>query len=364
MIDMQYSNVESGSVYAFENFFELSPDLLCIAGFDGFFKRINPAVSSLLGYTNEELLSRPINDFVYEDDKDITNKVRRELIKGSPLFHFENRYVTKSGEIVWLSWTSMNVDSEQLVYAVAKNITHKRRLEEERNALVVNLTKINNELKKITYTTSHDLRAPVNNLLSVFNLLDPSKINDDETATFINILRSAGESLKETLNDYVDILSQQEGIQEQVEMVNLNQSLNEVLDSIQSLIKDSKASVLVDFSKVPFIKFNKAYLRSVFLNLITNSIKYARPGCLPVISISSTNIKGVDQLIIADNCLGFDMDKVKDKIFGLHQKFHDHSDSKGIGLYLVHNHVTSMGGQIAIESKLNEGTTFVITLKR
>ncbi len=58
----------------FELFFELSGDLLCIAGFDGYFKRINPAVTKLLGYTNEELLSRPINDFVYVDDKEITGK--------------------------------------------------------------------------------------------------------------------------------------------------------------------------------------------------------------------------------------------------------------------------------------------------
>ncbi len=67
------------------------------------------------------------------------------------------------------------------------------------------------------------------------------------------------------------------------------------------------------------------------------------------------------QLIFSDNGLGFNMDKVKDKIFGLHQKFHDHIDSKGIGLYLVYNHVTSLGGQIAVESEVNKGATFIIS---
>ncbi len=88
-----------------ELFFQISADLLCIAGFDGYFKQNKSCRSKLLGYTNEELMSRPINDFVYDDDKEITGKVRSELKRGNPLFHFENRYVTKSGEIVWLSWT-------------------------------------------------------------------------------------------------------------------------------------------------------------------------------------------------------------------------------------------------------------------
>lgn len=68
----------------FEKFFELSPDLLCVAGFDGFFKKINPAVSKLLGYSNEELLSKPINHFVYYDDQNETETVRNKLRKKFP----------------------------------------------------------------------------------------------------------------------------------------------------------------------------------------------------------------------------------------------------------------------------------------
>jgi signal transduction histidine kinase len=71
----------------------------------------------------------------------------------------------------------------------------------------------------------------------------------------------------------------------------------------------------------------------------------------------------VNQLIFSDNGLGFDMDKVKDKIFGLYEKFHSNVDSNGIGLYLVYNHITSLGGRIAVESKINEGATFTISFK-
>ncbi|MDB5190589.1 MAG: sensor histidine kinase [Segetibacter sp.] len=347
----------------FELFFELSADLLCIAGFDGYFKQINPAVSKLLGYSNEELMSRPINDFVHRDDKEITAKVRAELVKGNPLFHFENRYVTKFGESVWLSWTSMNIDSDKMVFAIAKNITHKKKLEEDRNRLLATMTRVNKELKELTYTTSHDLRAPVNNLLSIFDLLDVSKISDGETLELILILKAASESLKHTLNGYVDILSEKESMNLPVEELNLKEALDIVLQSINSLIKSSRATIEVNFSELPKVKFSKTHLHSIFLNLITNSIKYARTDCLPVISISSKRVNGICQLIIADNGVGFDMENVKERVFGLHQKFNEHADSKGIGLYLVYNHVTSFGGTIALESELNAGSKFIISFK-
>jgi sensor histidine kinase regulating citrate/malate metabolism len=72
---------------------------------------------------------------------------------------------------------------------------------------------------------------------------------------------------------------------------------------------------------------------------------------------------GVKQVIFSDEGQGFDMDKVKDKIFGFNQKFSDETDSKGIGLYLVHNHIVSLGGSITIESKINEGAKFIISFK-
>lgn len=285
------------------------------------------------------------------------------MLKSVPLLNFENRYLTKSGEIVWLSWTSIPLDDKQLVYAIAKNITHKKKMEEERNLLLTNLTKINSDLKQLTYTTSHDLRSPVNNLLSVFGLLDLSKIEDEETLELIAVLKSTTLGLKNTLNDYVEVLSQKDRLEAQLEAFDLSLCLQNVLKSINSLIQDSETTFEVDFSAAERIIFNKAFMESIFLNLITNSIKYARPGCLPVISIHTRVEDGVVKLVFADNCLGFDMDKVKHKIFGLNQKFHDHDDSKGIGLYLVYNHITSLGGTIEVASELNVGTTFTITFK-
>lgn len=349
--------------YSLAPFFELSHDLLCIAGFDGYFKRVNPAVCKVLGYTEEELLSKPINYFQHPDDKEITQKYREPILHGKPLTNFENRYITKKGDIVWFAWTSIPVKDVELIYAIAKNITHKKKQEEERNQLLSELSKTNSRLKQLNYTTSHDLRAPVSNLLAIFSLMDISHISNEETREFIELLKKSTQNLKTTLDNYVDDLKIQDS-----QSINLaDVEFMDVIDSIRltldSLIKDSNASFQIDLSAFGSVKFNPGYLESIFLNLITNSIKYAHPNRDPFITIKTEISEGKKQLIFSDNGIGFDSEKQKDKVFGLNQTFHEHRDSKGIGLYLVYNHITSLGGKITVNSKVNEGTTFIITFK-
>ena len=149
----------------------------------------------------------------------------------------------------------------------------------------------------------------------------------------------------------------------QIEEINFRESLSEVLESISTLVIDTKAIINVYFFKFENILFNKAYLKSIFLNLLTNSIKYTKPDQAPNINITTRKSNGVHQLIFSDDGLGFDMDKVKNKIFGLYEKFHSHIDSNGIGLYLVYNHVTSLGGKITVESEINKGAKFIISFK-
>ena len=349
--------------FDYKLFFQLSPDLLCIAGFDGYFKKANPALSKLLGYSLDELYSQPINTFVHPKDQQITGQVRTELTRAKPLFDFENRYIAKNGEIVWLSWTSFPVENDQLVFAIAKNITHKKSMEASRNELLANLTKMNGDLKQITYMTSHDLRSPVSSLLSIFTLLDVSKVKDTETLELLDFLKLATEQLKDTLDNYVDLLSEKHRDQSSLQEVNLTETLQKVMLTIDNLLKSSKAQIQFDFSEIDSIRFNKAYLHSIFLNLISNSIKYAKPDEQPVISIHSKKGNGFDRIIYTDNGMGFDMEKVKGKIFGMHEKFHHNSDSKGIGLYLIQSHMHSLGGKIEIESSVNEGATFTLLFR-
>jgi PAS domain S-box-containing protein len=349
--------------YNLEHFFELSADLFCIAGYDGYFRKINSAVSTVLGFSHEELMSRPILSFLHPDDLDITRQLRSELIKGAPLLNYENRYLTKSGDVVWLSWTSMPVPEDEVIYAIAKNITHKKKEEADRNNLLEQFSRINQELKQITYATSHDLRSPVNNLLSLFKLLEANKTEDQESARYFSILKSATEGLKTTINNYVDLLAKKDGLRIVKEAVILEDSLSAVLHSLQSLLKDARATVQFHFKEVPVIHFNRTYMESVFLNLLSNSIKYASPSRKPVIHLHSYQEDGWLKISATDNGLGFDVEKVRNRIFGIKEQFHEHADSKGIGLYLIHSHVTSFGGLVEISSRPDEGTTFILSFK-
>ena len=340
-------------------FFDLSPDVLCIAGFDGYFKKINTSMIKLLGYTEEELYRQPINTFIHPDDCAATLEHRKLISQGLTLLNLENRYLTKEGNIVWLTWTSTPVSEASLIYGIAKDITHKKQVEASRNRLLTNLTRANQDLKQLSYTSSHDLRGPVNNLLSLFNLLDETPILDPKAQELLAIFKQATQSLKENVDHYVDLLKA-DNLEQPKESLCLNSVIDSVLQDIDSLVKSSQVIFNIDVTQCPDIHFNRTYLKSIFLNLITNALKYAHPDKAPVINISSQRTPEGYELVIQDNGIGFDMEKVKDKLFNLGEKFHDHQDSKGIGLYLVHNHVTSLGGKIHLESAPYAGARFTL----
>lgn len=361
--DLEYLKQLQGADFSLHPFFELSHDVLCIAGFDGYFRKVNPAFEKLMGYSAEELYSRPVNDFIHKEDQQITSKGRENLRNNQPLLNFENRYVRRSGELLWLSWTSIPVHAERLVYAIAKDITHLKKLEEERNLLLERLSKANRDLKLLTYSTSHDLRSPVANLQMVFNLLDFSKIQDQETLEILESMEMATESLKQTLNDYQDAINLEDATEVEMEDIDMTGVFRQVSGSIDALIKGSQTVFKFDFADFEAIRFNRIYMESIFLNFITNSIKYSKPGIIPEVYISTKWKDGKKQLIFKDNGRGFDATSVKGKLFSLGQKFTDHADSKGIGLYLVNSHVQSMGGTIDVESEIGNGATFTITSK-
>ena len=112
-------------------FFELTPDLACIASKEGYFKKINPAVKNKLGYTEEELLSQPISSFIHPEDRELTGKERNKLLNGEILLNLQNRYVCKSGKVIWLQWTSIYYPEREVVFAIAKDVTEKKRVEKE-----------------------------------------------------------------------------------------------------------------------------------------------------------------------------------------------------------------------------------------
>lgn len=360
---MEIDNFATTTELDLEPFFSLSHDYLCIASFDGYFRKINPAFIKVMGYTQEELFGSPISQFVHPLDKQNTADTRAKVLEGIPLVHFQNRYITKSGEILWLTWTSVPVPDKQLIYAISKNITHLKELEEDRHFMIKDLTSANSGLTQLSYTTAHDLRAPVNNLISLIDLLDLSKIEDKETLLHLELLGKSVERLKSTLNEQVDHIKENQLLKPEFKPESAKEILHYIIRSLGSLIEHSGTSFNMDFSEIEILETNKFYLHSIFLNLITNAIKYSKPGIPPVISIVSHKTENEAQIQFSDNGIGLDSQKDMDKIFELHQVFTKHSDSKGIGLYLVKSYMKALGGEIEVSSQKNVGTTFTLSFQ-
>lgn len=134
---LEVNNPESPSAAAKQaddelwRFFALSLDLLCIAGFDGYFKRLNPAWTTRLGWTQKELEARPFLDFVHPDDRETTLAEIENLAEGADTTLFENRYRHQDGSYRWLQWNARAVPGSQRIYATARDITRQKRLERE-----------------------------------------------------------------------------------------------------------------------------------------------------------------------------------------------------------------------------------------
>ena len=246
---------------------------------------------------------------------------------------------------------------------VNEDITDRILFEEEKKKLIEELTSSYNELKQFTYITSHNLRAPVTNLMGIMELIDLSLIEDNTTSELINGFKKSTEKLNETLNDLIKTLIIKENTSLDFIRLSFQSLFNKTVQGIEQQIEKAKVEFDVNFDEAPDCVLISSYMESVFQNLITNSIKYAKPNVPAQIKIRSRREDGKTILTYKDNGIGMNLNKVKDRVFGLYQKFHKHSDSKGIGLYLVKSHIQAMKGKIEIQSEVDRGTSFTITFK-
>ena len=139
-------------------FFSLSLDLLCIAGFDGYFKQLNPTWEKTLGFSNEELLSKPYLAFVHPEDRASTLAEAQKLSAGGVTIIFQNRYLCKDGSYKWLSWNATPLGDQRLIYATARDITERKRAE-KRLAAQYAVTRVLAEAATIEEATPKILQA-------------------------------------------------------------------------------------------------------------------------------------------------------------------------------------------------------------
>jgi len=150
MTPAMLSNLDASSELSLlveERFFELSVDLLCVLGFDGYFKRLNRAWERTLGFTIAELTSRPFYEFVHPDDRARTLNQNGDVRGGGRALGFENRYVCKDGSFRWLRWNARPDHPQGLICSEARDITEERAAEVERERLVNELRAAFAEIK-------------------------------------------------------------------------------------------------------------------------------------------------------------------------------------------------------------------------
>jgi light-regulated signal transduction histidine kinase (bacteriophytochrome) len=129
-------------------------------------------------------------------------------------------------------------------------------------------------------------------------------------------------------------------------------------------ISSADAEIQFDFKACPTIEYPPVYLESLFLNLLSNSIKYRNPSRKLLISYQTEWDGRSPVLRATDNGLGIDMEKYGHQVFKLHKTFHRSPEAKGIGLYMTRNQIETMGGEINLYSKVNEGATFIVRFNK
>lgn len=145
------------------------------------------------------------------------------------------------------------------------------------------------------------------------------------------------------------------------DICNLQEIITEVEGMLKGQIVSSGAIIFTDL-RTENIRFPKIHLKSIFYNLISNSIKYKKPDVPPFIEISSNQHLGKTVLIFKDNGLGIDLKKHGDNVFKLNKVFHRGFDSRGVGLFMTKTQIETFGGSISVESEHELGTIFIITL--
>jgi PAS domain S-box-containing protein len=349
-------------------FFGISLEMLCIADFQGHFKRLNPAWEAVLGWTREELQAKPFVEFVHPEDRDATMREAAKIMTGIETLHFENRYRCKDGSYRWLLWNSTPLRERQLMFAAARDITERKKREEEVRELnrqleerSAGLEAANRELEAFTYSVSHDLRAPLRQVDGFSRILleDYGPQLDAEAQRLLGRVRDGARHMGELIDDLLN-LSRVARQELNIEIAGLNALVQDALAALKQETESRRIEWRI--GQLPFVECDPALMRQVFANLLSNALKFTRPREQAVIEVGHQVQNEQAVVYVRDNGVGFSM-KHSDQLFGVFQRLHRQEDfpGTGVGLATVQRILAKHGGRIWAEAELDRGAAFFFT---
>ncbi|WP_179277561.1 response regulator [Actinoplanes regularis] len=355
-------------------FFALSQDLLCMLGSDGYFKRVNPAWTETLGYTEHELLSRTYTDFIHPDDREATLAQLAKTVSNAatnPLF--DNRYRCKDGSYRWLRWTSSIDEVDKMLYGVARDVTEAK--ETERAMALARDQALETARMKTQFvaTMSHEIRTPMNGVIGLADLLERTTLTEKQRR-YVDGIRTAGSGLLDIINDILDYSKIESG---KIVLEESDFDLARLIGDTAALLGDSARrknlylNVEVDPALPSGLHGDPGRLRQILLNLIGNAIKFTERGGVTVRAEAVAQPAGVapGQFMLAMSVrdTGIGMDKAtQSRIFEPFRQA-DASTTRvyggtGLGLAITRQLAHAMGGDVTVDSGPGLGATFTVTV--
>ncbi|MEJ8757264.1 PAS domain-containing sensor histidine kinase [Pontibacter sp. H259] len=331
---------------------------------------VNNSFTLLTGYSNAEMLQQdPITMLQGPEtsEADIRN-LKRLLGLGIP-FSEELLSYKKSGEKVWVATDITPILNEagtiEKYIVIYTDISDRKFAEEKLLQMNENLVMQNRDLQQFTYIVSHNLRAPVANMMGLTKILPKLDTGGPSYATALANLDKSALRLDAVICDLSKILSiKGPDNAEATETINLQSISTEVIQSLVETTIAVKGTIEMLVDKDIHLQGKRAYIYSILHNLVTNAIKYRSEERPLHILLKAEQTNDGISLQVQDNGLGMDMQAVDQHIFKLYKRFHVHTEGRGLGLYLVKSQVEAMGGTINVESSPGIGTTFRICFKR
>ena len=351
-------------------FFTLSLDMLCVADFDGYFKQLNPVWEKTLGWTVEELKSRPFIEFVHPDDRDATTAEAARLAIGQDTTSFENRYRCKDGSYRWMLWSATAAVEYGLIYAVARDITGRkrdeailRRAKEDADQAREEAERANQAKSEFLSRMSHELRTPLNAILGFGQLLEMDELDGEQRESVGQILKG-GRHLLGLINEVLEISRIETGrIALSLEPVDVEEAVTDALDLIRPLAADRGVRLLTDVGDVGFVLADRQRVKQILLNLLSNAVKYNRAE--GTVTLRCERLPEQELRIeIGDDGPGIAPEHMARLFVPFDRLGADATgvEGTGLGLALSKRLAETMGGSLEAQSTLGSGSVFAVRL--